>query len=186
MKILGIDASLTNTGICALQLDKYDGGELNYVIETFSPKTMGDTRLHDIYQFINRTCIANSVQLAVIEGYAFNPRFGQTYSIGEAGGVIKLRLFQQTIPLIVVAPQSLKKFATGIGKGKKNQMLMCAYKKYGIEFKNDHECDAYCLAQIGKIIWKMKHHKFDVKTLLKYEQEVIKTVCNSKSAEGFI
>ena len=179
MRILGIDPSLTHTGICLLN-PQDDRLEYDHDVRTCAPKTKGAERLHDIYTTLNQTYIAYKVELAVMEGYAFSPRFGQAFSLGEAGGVIKLYLYQQLVPLYIVAPQSLKKFVTGAGKGQKNQMLLSAYKKYGISFENDHECDAYCLAQIGKIIWQVKNQGLDMKTLHKYEREVVETVCKGK------
>ena len=49
--------------------------------------------------------------------------------------------------LIMVTPSELKKFICGKGNVKKNLMLLHSYKKYGIEFNNDDECDAYCIAR---------------------------------------
>ena len=48
-----------------------------------------------------------------------------------------------------IAPTTIKKFVTGNGQCKKNLMLLQVYKKFGIEFDSDDECDAFSLAKFA-------------------------------------
>ena len=50
----------------------------------------------------------------------------------------------------MVAPQALKKFVTGKGNVKKDQMKLAVFKRWGVEFPTTDETDAYALAQWGQ------------------------------------
>jgi Holliday junction resolvasome RuvABC endonuclease subunit len=59
-----------------------------------------------------------------------------------------LETYRAGIPYIEISPNGLKKFVTGKGSGKKEVIMLEAYKRWGIEGTND-EVDAYCLAMVG-------------------------------------
>ena len=44
---------------------------------------------------------------------------------------------------------SLKKFATGKGNSKKQEVLMQIYKRWGLEFNDDNAADAYTLGRMA-------------------------------------
>jgi crossover junction endodeoxyribonuclease RuvC len=44
---------------------------------------------------------------------------------------------------------TLKKYATGKGTSKKQEMLMQIYKRWGVEFNDDNAADAYALARLA-------------------------------------
>jgi Holliday junction resolvasome RuvABC endonuclease subunit len=184
--ILGLDQSLTHTGITVLALD-----DLKFrVNKTIAPKNKGAKRLFEV-EFALRSFLFSmqndhniQIRFAAMEGYAYSP-FGHTKSgstfvagkpseIGELGGVVKLFLFKHNIRVVSVAPTTLKKWITGEGRGEKNMMLLKAFKKWGIEFSNDHECDSYGLATIAREVWTIGSK--DIKSYVKYEQEVLKVV----------
>jgi Holliday junction resolvasome RuvABC endonuclease subunit len=77
---------------------------------------------------------------------------------------------------LIVAPQTLKKFITGSGKGDKNMILLKAFQKWGKEFTDDHTCDAYGLARIGMEVYNIQHKEKDIKDYFQYEQEVLKLI----------
>jgi crossover junction endodeoxyribonuclease RuvC len=47
-----------------------------------------------------------------------------------------------------VPPMTLKKFASGKGNSKKQEMLLQMYKRWGIEFNDDNAADSYALARL--------------------------------------
>lgn len=175
--VMGIDASLTHTGISVVCVD-----DCTHIERTCAPKTKGVERLIDIEHWMNEFMleIASSMCLGiksvVMEGYAYTPRFGQAFSLGELGGILKRYFYRREIPLYTVQPQTLKKWITGFGKGDKNMMLLKAFRKYNIEFADDHTCDAYGLAMVGKAVYDIKQGKTDIKSYMKYEQEVLKLI----------
>jgi crossover junction endodeoxyribonuclease RuvC len=152
--ILGIDASLTHTGLVVLDTT----GKILHSC-TIIPKTKGVQRLVDIAQALKEVFYAHTPRLIVMEGYGYSKFQGNLMGLGELGGVIKYVLHPRNI--YIVAPMTLKKFATGSGKGDKNQIMLKVYKKYKVDFKDDDQTDAFVLAQIGKLIW----HQHTYKTL---------------------
>ena len=176
MKILGLDLSLTNTGWVI-----YDT-KLGYMTDagTIKSKLRGVLRLADIDLRITNLIDNDLKMIAVIEGYAFSPNQGRSFSIGELGGVIKRTLFAYDIDYYIVAPTSLKKFATGKGNAPKSTIEKEVYKRWNVEFKTEHEVDAFVLAKIGEaIIGK-------VKKLTKAQKEVVKTVIQDKSKRNYM
>jgi crossover junction endodeoxyribonuclease RuvC len=48
-----------------------------------------------------------------------------------------------------IPPMTLKKYASGKGTSKKQEMLLQIYKRYGVEFNDDNAADAYALARLA-------------------------------------
>lgn len=87
------------------------------------------------------------IDFAVVEGYGFA---SQSLSITvEVSTHFKRVLHRRGIRWIEVKPNALKKFVTGKGAGDKNVVMLEAYKRFGINVKDDNECDAACLAFLG-------------------------------------
>lgn len=57
-----------------------------------------------------------------IEGYAYSALSNRVFQIAENTGLLKYKLFQIGIPVTVVPPTEVKKFATGKGNADKNSM----------------------------------------------------------------
>jgi crossover junction endodeoxyribonuclease RuvC len=87
--------------------------------------------------------------------------------------MLRSRLYELFIPFIIVAPTSLKKFVTGSGRGDKNIMLLEAYKKWGVDCKNDDENDAHALARVAQALYDSEQVTPKI-NLLKPQEEVIK------------
>lgn len=89
------------------------------------------------------------LDLVVMEGYANGAKFGREIA-GELGGVVKTAVLYVTgEPPLIVPPTSLKKFVTGKGNAKKNEMLLGVYKQWGVSFSDDNQADAYALEKFG-------------------------------------
>jgi Holliday junction resolvasome RuvABC endonuclease subunit len=76
--------------------------------------------------------------------------------LGELAAAVKL-FFLTYDPLFLplqIPPMTLKKFASGKGTSKKQEMLLQIYKRWGMEFSDDNAADAYALARLasGKFI----------------------------------
>jgi Holliday junction resolvasome RuvABC endonuclease subunit len=70
-------------------------------------------------------------------------------SIIELSGIIKYDLTARERTYVDVPPTILKKFITGKGNAKKEDIKLALYKKYQKEFKNSDEADAYALTMFG-------------------------------------
>jgi Holliday junction resolvasome RuvABC endonuclease subunit len=140
--IAGIDPALDVTGIVLYRPD--DGMYQSHII-TSNYKGIG--RLVDIRDSIIKLMI--DIKFAAIEDYFFSDKYANAYELAELNGVIKSGLHEAGIRFIKVNPLQLKKYATGDSKATKDQIMLQSYKRWGVEFRTNHECDAYVLSKIG-------------------------------------
>ena len=161
VKIMGLDLSLVETVWCVI----YDDGTMHK--GTVTTKLKGVERLSAIKTMLINIIDEFDPVLVVIEGYSFGSRGRAIFSIGELGGVVKTMLFDREVEFIDVAPTMVKKYATGKGTSPKDNVMLSVYKKWGVEFTNNNECDAYVLAHIG-------FSTLDIdQNLTKYQKEVV-------------
>lgn len=142
--VIGIDASLTSTGFCHLCFDSTELGH-------FGSKQFGPGRLRELSDRLADVLDLASPNLAVVEGYSYGSSNNRE-ALAEWGGIVRVLLWDRQIPTLIVAPQTLKKFVLpGGGSNEKEMMLLESYKRWGIEFANNDECDAHALAQLGRV-----------------------------------
>ncbi len=152
MQTAGIDLSLTSTGI-----------SINGEVSVIRVSSRGVVRLNEISIKIVELFKTNLVSCAAIEGYSFASRNSQAHSIGELGGVVRLRLWEMGIPYVEIPPTSRAKFATGRGNAAKNEVVSSVSAKTGLVFSGagaDDMCDAFILEEmlcvhlgVGKYSW---------------------------------
>ena len=144
MKVMGLDLSLTGTGIVVLN---YDGTVAEHM--TVSSKLRDMERLAYIRSMVGTIVSKHNPSLTCIEGYSMGSRAGQLASIGELGGVIKLLLFRNDFRYQTIAPTQVKKFVTGKGVGMKDEVMMHVYKRWGWTPGDNNQADAYGLSRIA-------------------------------------
>jgi Holliday junction resolvasome RuvABC endonuclease subunit len=144
MNVVGIDQSYTGFGLSM-------GGKAIKKSFPMSKYTTTEERLFDIENWLEKQLNGadDFIDLVVMEGYANAAKFGRE-AAGELGWAVKRTVFLATeeIPL-VVPPTSLKKFVTGKGNAKKNEMLLGVFKQWGVEFSDDNQADAFALEKFG-------------------------------------
>ena len=64
-----------------------------------------------------------SVSQVQLEGYSMNSKSSRIFQIGENTGILKKKLKDNFFPFYVIAPTSIKKFATGKGNSNKEEMV---------------------------------------------------------------
>lgn len=165
MKIVGIDASLTGTGVAVLN------GSLR--TERIESKLMGPDRLIEIRERVRE--IVTGADLVAIEGYAF-AKPNQAHQIGELGGVLRVMMTELGAKWIEVAPAQVKKYATGRGNAKKEEVAVGIFKRWGREFKTNDEADAFVLAIIGQAVAGLH---FD--SLTAFQREIVEELRNPKA-----
>lgn len=69
-----------------------------------------------------------------IEGYAYSAQ-GKVFQIAENTGILKYKLYQLSVPVTVIPPTEVKKFATGKGNADKNAMYSAWIRETGINLK---------------------------------------------------
>ena len=168
MIVVGIDPSLTGTGIIVLR-----NGELGKALTTKNEPKLGTIeRVRRIYEQINNvienlsTCYVNAYigdkrmirweppSLIVIEGFSYGSKGRGVFDIAYLGWRIREELeryrTEDDIPWLEVSPSQVKQFATGKGNANKEIVLQQVYKRWGVELTDNNQADAYVLAQIGR------------------------------------
>lgn len=150
ISIIGLDLSLTGTGICVYYIPA-DASDLKPCIETnrLENDLTGPERLIFIREKVVESC--RGAELVCLENYAFG-RPNQAHQVGELGGVVRVALHEAGIKYVEVTPNQLKKFATGKGGAKKEEVMLGVYKKWQKEFPSNDETDAFVLAKIGETL----------------------------------
>jgi hypothetical protein len=69
-----------------------------------------------------------------LEGYAYSAS-GKVFHIAENTGILKYKLYQLSIPVTIIPPTEVKKFATGKGNADKNAMYDSWLKETGVDLK---------------------------------------------------
>jgi len=147
---LGIDPSATSTGLALL-----DSTGKYICAGKILPKTCrGGERLN----FINNACKAflkpyrSLVKYAVIEAPAYGASM-KADILGQVRGLFILLCYEQFIPVLLAAPTSVKKFATGRGSASKTSMVKAAQNRWAMwtgDIEDDDEADALWMAEIAR------------------------------------
>ena len=106
-RIMGLDASLTSSGVC------YREGEDELVL-TLKTKDKGPVRLRYLRNAVRKLVEENGITLAMYEGYSMGSK-GKVFNIGELGGVLQVELWELGVDVLMVPPTTLKQVATGKG-----------------------------------------------------------------------
>jgi len=157
---LGIDPSITNTGVVLLGSDgrlltAYDGKTAKHSVpDTVKGmdsafRYMAQTRgiLEEVARFS-----AGSRVVIGFEDYAFNATH-QAFSLGEYGGVLKAALAdfgrEQGAEMHLLAPTHVKKFGAGNGMAAKEEMMRAAVAECPeLAEASSDVCDAFFMAKI--------------------------------------
>lgn len=165
MRYVGIDPS-TTTGLVILS----QSGEILEETEIATKEKRDPLRFMDIAnQIINKLEPLEHHDVICIEGFSYGSKgkgVSTQYGIGWA---IRSELVRMGFPYQEVSPGGLKKFASGKGNTKKDNLVIPIYKKFNFESDSDNIRDAYILAQIARAI----HEDIPVTS---YQKEVIKNL----------
>ncbi|MBW3114204.1 hypothetical protein KYJ26_20260 [Bacillus sp. MCCB 382] len=161
-RYVGIDPS-TKTGLVILNRD----GEIINQQEVRSKLKSDPDRFVDLADLIMEELHPNDI--IAIEGFSYGSKGRGVSTQYGIGWMIRAELYKRGYEYIEVSPSAVKKFATGKGNEKKDNMTVPIYKHWGFEHPSDNVRDAFVLAQIVK---GMK----GVSKLTKYQEEVIEKV----------
>ena len=145
MYITGLDLSLNSTGISI-----YGNGAVKTYTITPNSKLNQDRKLDFIVnELIHFTFPSYAKVVIFIEGYSFTQRSASITILAELSGTLKHLLRESNITYYIIPPTVLKKYVTGKGNAKKEQMILGAYKTWGVEFPSNDEVDAFALMKLG-------------------------------------
>jgi crossover junction endodeoxyribonuclease RuvC len=140
VRVAGLDLSLTSTGLATPD-----------TVRTLATKLRGVPRLLWLREAVLDELVVPGCDVVAVEGYSIgSPRAtSHGHAIGELGGVIRVALYEAGIEVVEVAPAQLKLYATGKGNASKDQVLVAAVKRSGIEFDGNDQADAWWLRQMA-------------------------------------
>ena len=163
MYYLGVDPSITNTGLVVLdsKMKVVRVAESNKTLKNSVVRNAKIERLKLLRDFLLDTIEDYSEIKAGYEDYSYQS-INKSFTLGELGGVYKVALWERTEeePLFV-PPGKLKRFATGHGSASKDQMVAMAEREGFTGYSHDI-CDAYFLA-------KYAYYQAAPKETVKYE-----------------
>ena len=146
-KVIGIDPSLTSTGLAmrdrAGRLKSYALGDSNL---------RGEARLLFLRNAVDKHLDRMCPDLVVYEGYAlgFRGKSNALFSLGELGGVLKLLILERGLDILLVPPNNLKLFATGKGNSDKEHVSLALENSLGVKFSTSDQYDAAGLLWMGE------------------------------------
>lgn len=149
IRFLAVDPSLRSTGWATITPDPLgDDQQLHGIIETTgragTPNLRGPARLAYIAATIVALATDHHANFIALEGYSYaSPN--RAHQIGELGGAIRLLLHHRRIPLLEIAPKTLKLWATGAGNADKHRMTEAARDLAGYRGRQPDEADAILL-----------------------------------------
>jgi Holliday junction resolvasome RuvABC endonuclease subunit len=159
---IGIDQSLTGFALTALNVDRPDA----YETWVYKSDLRGIRRLADIqwwmeskFDFLD----ANGHRVKNIAMETPVMASPSTLPLAELCGVVRMSIWNyfdgnlySVVPYeehlrtpFLIPPMTLKKYATGKGNSKKQEMLLQIYKNWGVEFTDDNAADSYALARLA-------------------------------------
>ena len=140
-RIIGLDLSIAAPGFADV-----DGSTHTLKLAA----KLGDARLVEIARESVKIAMTTHpwrADLAVIEDL---PTHAHGAGItGMVHGAVRAALIDALVPYVTVPPASLKKFGTGKGNADKTAMALAAFKRFGREFADDNQCDAFWLRAMG-------------------------------------
>ena len=148
MRIIGVDPSITGTGIC-----RYDGS--TETVRT-NPKQR-DNRLRVIREAVTRSARTEElfdsqrqpVDLAVVETpLAHGPGGIAVAALWMVQGSVRMALMDAGVPYVLVKNQHVKAYA-GWARNDKEAMARAAYETDGSVFGDDNQCDSWWLRQMA-------------------------------------
>lgn len=153
MLIAGIDYSLCGPSVCI-----YNGNGKSFTFKDCSFYFLTNTKKfatyfnnniigenfedfnHEIerYQTIADWAleVVMGCEQVCIEGYAYSAQGNRIFQIAENTGLLKYKLYQLGIPVTIVPPTEVKKFATGKGNADKNSMYSFFEAETKCDLKN--------------------------------------------------
>lgn len=143
---LGIDPSLRSSGFGIVGTDYCE-------VHVSQPKKLvGGDRLKYHVDKLREILSHHDIIAAAIEGPALNA-VNRADDLGQIRGTFLYVLAELGIPVTVLPPTSVKKFATGSGSAGKEQMLHAAHHAWPtIQFLTDDAADAAWIAAFAQAL----------------------------------
>ena len=148
--IAGVDLSLTSTGVATITSTMTNVWTIPTKGKRADPLSDRGVRLRGIAdQVLQLTAAAD---LVVIEGPGYGAPGGSTWDRAGLWWLVVSRLQRLDVPVVVVAPTTRAKYATGKGNADKAAVAVAVAKLFpALEINNSDEADSLALAHLGAV-----------------------------------
>ena len=173
---VGLDLSLTGSGLSILD-------EKGKIVKTelIKSKKTGEKPVDELLRIMEiRNNIFNAITSTkkiktddgdalyyAIEGMAFLAKGTSLVQLAALNYFIREWIMYDEHKFVIIAPTSLKRFATGKGNSEKDHMILEAYKKFGIDNIDNNIADSLFLASAASMFFG------DIKTQNNFQKETI-------------
>ena len=155
VKVLGIDPSLSATGVALLNLKGQNDHEwLN--IDVFANKLRGHTRINYIINEVRDMLSAlGDGDLVVMEGPSFGSQGSRTHELAGIWWLIRHEIYLSQARtgqkhVVIVSPRTRAKYATGNGNAAKSDVMMEVAAMFpNTVIIDDNAADAMVFAAMG-------------------------------------
>lgn len=154
MTVIGLDLSLTGTGVCRFPLNGTP--VLNTIGSKGTAKDSCGTRayrlqvLRDLILAATGPAFDIAPDLVVVEGPSIGSNNPHTWDRAGLWWHVVGALYERKVPTAIVPPSTLKKWATGKGNADKSTVAAGVTRLFpDAECSNDNEFDSLCLAAMG-------------------------------------
>jgi Holliday junction resolvasome RuvABC endonuclease subunit len=182
MIVLGIDQSLTGTGLAVVEDHKLVESR---TIDSSDYKGMD--RLNYVCEQVEQVVRDRQPHIIAIEDYARQVRNSQALiPLVELGGCIKWSLYdldyetgnhaiRAGVKVLMVQNQSqMKKFCLGSGNVQKDSSyLLRVFERFSIRFADDNQADAFMHATMASLVYHAIQGKLQIANLPRNQQEVL-------------
>lgn len=145
LRITALDLSLTSTGAAITT-----GNQITTLTTLVPGNRTGHARMHWIRDECKALC--DGSDLVVVEGPSFDSPNRQ-HEMGGLWWLVTHALWVRSVPVAVVTPAQLKKYATGKGSGKgsgKDAVVIAVARRYPMaQVHGNDEVDALVLAAMA-------------------------------------
>lgn len=175
MRIVGVDLGFNKMALCCINVDEKKKFRKSDIVNSVLLKSVeqGDKK-HKFAQFI-------LIQRQVIQAMLHNSNLvviekpfgamGYANILWELLGIMKYMCLVEGVEFVEIPPMTLKKFATGKGNAQKSDMVLKAYKEFGVQAESEDEIDAFFCALVGDcLVFKDKYSTSRRESLVKIKR----------------
>jgi Holliday junction resolvasome RuvABC endonuclease subunit len=162
-RILGIDSSLTATGLCRVDIDTHKPGPFSAtlveakidVCTVSAPKPAKDKSKRAMARRVSVLleqieAALEGVDLVALEELAYGAKGESSWVLPWIWGEVIRLCERHDIDLVIVNVATVKKYATGKGNADKDTVLLTTTRRYpDVTLTNNNEADAMVIAAIG-------------------------------------
>lgn len=178
IKAVGLDPSLSSTGLCVIT----PAGEIK--TELIRSLPMGGSpedrvgrysRLLSQLRFRLNLHNVSAGSVVVVEHYAFAAKFGKVFDRCEFGGLLRYQLINDGYRVVEIEPTVLKKYATGKGRADKAEVVSVASLVVGRPISSDDEADAINAAHVAAALvgLRVPSNKYQRDTVAKLRRQLV-------------